>query len=347
MKKTRNLFILVGASDSIAKALTELQFKGSVVVNNPIGYSSAQKIFGNNKSIICSSELAGFEHFHDNPTYVEVVSDSSHTFQNYIDVSAGNISAQFQDIATRLNLDIGDHKSNSSGLNGAPSVKTCVYCKVFNGELNDTILYKSKYFYILTTVGEFITGYLLIIPEKHVMSTAELSDDERAELIDVIEDMKYILNLTYNHQSFLVWENGTGNSGIGKAKDSIVHSHVHLAPSHLDIMDIQKVSGLSFDKICYADIPKYSKDSYLLIAGNDYNTWYINSNPDVYIPRQFVRQILAEEHGITGEAWNWRLFPFYNLMHKTEIDFMTAIKDNWDTLPERIKEYTKDYLTEN
>ena len=350
MKKTRNMIILIGSADLIGKVLPELDFKGSVIVKDPITYDSAKAIFDNNKSIICSSEIPGVEWFHENPIHIEISDGPSFVFQNHINTRVGNITAQFQDIVNRHNLDIGDHRSNSSGLNGAPSIKDCSYCKTFNGKPSDyhhAILYKSKYFYIMATVGQFVPGYLLIIPERHKMSMAELTDDERSEFLDVLDDMKYMLNLMYGYNSFLVWENGTGNSGKGKAKDSVVHSHVHIAPSHLTAEEVTKISGINLDKICYADLPKYNMHSYLLIAGKNYDEWFINNKPDVYIPRQFIRQLVAEEHGITGDAWNWRIYPFLDLMHKTEIDFLTAAKENWHTLPDRIKQYTLDYLIDD
>lgn len=347
MKKTRNMIILVGASSLIDEVLPELQFKGSVIVKDPITYDSATAIFNNNKSIICSSEIAGVERFHENPIHVEVSDDQSFVFQNHINAKAGNITAQFQDIVNRHNLDIGDHKSNSSGMIGTPTSADCSYCQEFNGQKVDIphkTLYKSEHFYVWATVGEFITGYLLIIPKKHVMSMAELTDEERAEFLDVLDDIKFILNLTYGYENFLVWENGTGNSGKGKAKDSVVHSHVHIAPSNLTPEEITKTSGITLAKIHYTDLPNYNLHSYLLIAGENYDEWFINNNPEVYIPRQFIRQILGEEHGITGDAWNWRIYPFLNLMHKAEDDFLAAVKNNWDILPERIKKYTKDFL---
>jgi hypothetical protein len=59
----------------------------------------------------------------------------------------------------------------------------------------------------------------------------------------------------------LVWENGTGNGGIGKAKNSIVHSHIHIAPSNLTIDKIKELSGFSFNQISYTDLFNYGEDS--------------------------------------------------------------------------------------
>ncbi len=344
MKQTRNLFILTGAAPDVSKVIAELQFKGTTIIDNPISYGSALEVFNNNKSIICSSELAGIEKLHESPIYIEVTNNSNHAFSDFIDTNNGDIVTQFQNIADKHNCDIGDHKSNSSGLNGTSGTQYCTYCKSFASGKEKTI-YKSANFYVIATLGEFIVGYLLIIPAKHIMSIAQLTSSEREEFFEVLNDVKYLLNLTYNTSYFLVWENGTGNSGTGKAKDSIVHAHVHIAPSMLTPETVQKDYGLYLKQICPENLPHYSKHSYLLIRGNDDNTWFINDNPNVYIPRQFIRQILAEEHHITpSEAWNWRTFPFRELMKKTQEDIFTALKNNWENIPDRIKTNTEKYV---
>ena len=92
----------------------------------------------------------------------------------------------------------------------------------------------------MPSIGQFINGYLLIIPKAHVMSMAEFSKELIDEFNIVLEDVIAILKLTYNFSDILVWENGTGNSGKGKAKDSVVHCHVHVAPSLLLQIKLRK-----------------------------------------------------------------------------------------------------------
>ena len=66
-------------------------------------------------------------------------------------------------------------------------------------------------------------------------------------------------------------------------------------------------------------------------------TWKINNNPNLYIPRQYIRQILAEENGIDGEQWNWRKYPFNDLVDETNMDIKRAITENWNDIPDRIR----------
>jgi len=351
MKKTRNLFILHGLKEDVEQAFNEIQFKGLVVLKEkPITLTKINAVFAENKSVVCSnlseelkSSLVGTS------IYDIAVSNDNGSLQ--INPSEGNIASQFQSIAEQLCFcDIGDHKSNSSGMLGVPSVEDCFYCRYMAGKVpNDKrTLYRSKHFIVIPTIGQFTSGYLLIIPTKHVMSNAELSPNVLAEFESVLEDVLSLLQLTYHTNSFLIWENGSGSGGIGKAKDSIVHSHVHVAPSSLTVEDIKRISGFEFESLNLNSLFQHQTNSYLLLKSSHDKNWMINDNPYLYIPRQYVRQVLAEEHGIPNdsrELWNWRTSPFSEKMMYTCVEVSSAIRANWNILPDRIKERTKDYLS--
>ena len=124
----------------------------------------------------------------------------------------------------------------------------------------------------------------------------ELTKEELYEFKEVLEDTEFLLKISYGRPNILIWENGTGNGGIGKAKDSVVHAHVHLAPSTLTSETIKIKSGFQFECITLDDISNYSNHSYLLIREENPNKWIINNSKELYIPRQYVRQLLAEEN---------------------------------------------------
>ena len=352
MKDTRKLFVLNGTSDAISVVLEQLDFKGTTRFDGEVSTEQIRTVFNNNKSVICSSIP---EEFRTNAVNI-IVTDSNSinldtTDSYFIDID-GDIISQFEEIANKNNADIGDHRRNSSGLNGAPSIQDCRYCKYISnnfydasGNMNQAV-YKSENFFVLPTLGEFITGYLLIIPNEHIMSNAELNPILQEEFYSVLEDVLSILELTYHSPHFLIWENGTGNSGKGKAKDSVVHSHVHVAPSNLTASKIEELSQFNFTKISKDQLSLYGNHSYLLIRETE-NCWFINDNPELYIPRQYVRQLLAEEHGIHGEAWNWRTHPFNELIQQTLEDIKSALKAHWDELPERIKKNTQFFMSIN
>jgi len=354
MKKTRNLFILYGSKKQVEQVLNKIQFKGIIVLSeDSLNFLEMHKAFSKNKSIVCSN-FAHKQFFLPPYTtiYSIVVTENAtlgEAFPRQIIISQGNIASQFQKIAEQIcNCDIGDHKSNSSGMLGTPSIKDCFYCRYIAGKIpNDKrTIYRSENFIVIPTIGQFISGYLLIIPNQHVMSNAELSSTLLEEFKTVLEDVLFMLKLTYQKNSFLIWENGSGSGGIGKAKDSIVHSHVHVAPSSLTSKDIKQLSGFNFETISLDVLFEYQTNSYLLVKSTLDENWMINDDVNLYIPRQYIRQILAEEHGIVGdgEPWNWRTSPFSDIMMHTCTEICNALRTNWDTLPLRIQERTKDYL---
>ena len=344
MKKTRNLFVLTGCTQDVNTALKQIEFKGVTVLNdNNVSLRNIAEVFANNKSVVCTfCPLFPAT----TPIMINVVSNNSSTYaENCIDITLGDIAGQFKNIADKHNCDIGDHKSNSSGLTDAPTKTDCAYCRYLRHESNrpERTIYSSEHFFVMTTVGEFIPGYWLIIPYEHVMSNAEVDFSTQQELLTVIEDISYLLDLTYGNSTYLVWENGTGNSGRGKAKDSVVHAHTHIAPSTLTAEKIEELSGFHFEKISTEELSKYNLHSYLLVKDTA-NMWRISNNPAVYIPRQYVRQLLAEEYGIPGEQWNWREYPFEEQMMQSYYDMADAIRKNWDNLPDRIQANTREHV---
>jgi len=334
MDKTRNLFVLNPFPENnpgIKDVLSSLQFKGVTVLTQPDA-ESIRQVFSNNKSVVCSNlpeELLGI--CPNTPIPI--------TFS-----TTENIPQQFQQIAAEHHCDIGDPYSNSSGLNGTPSPKDCAYCSHLVIPQEDNV-YLGKDFFIFPTLGQFICGYLLIIPYAHVMSIAELDRVYRKEFLEVLADARYLLNLTYGCSNPLVWENGTGNGGKGKAKDSVVHAHVHVAPTRLNFDSIKSLSGFPMEHTSMEELSAYGRHSYLLVQGNTESDWWINDNPALYIPRQYVRQLIAEDEGIPGDLWNWRTHGFPERRHQTNLDIYTALMRNWAQLPERIKRCTDHFVS--
>lgn len=348
MNKTRNLFLLVGSPEGIMSALEAIQFKGLITNGylHPLLPEFVQKVFDCNKSVVGShDDFVG--KIPEDAIIVNVVPTArSHVCSSRQTIYLGDtesIAKQFEKIADSLGLDIGDHKSNSSGSTDGPTKKDCAYCQYLDGNIqkNERTVYRSENFFVIPTLGQFVTGYLLIIPYQHIMSNGELSREHLEEFQIVLSDIEYIIKLAYpDAKGILVWENGSGTSGKGKAKDSLVHSHVHVAPSGLTADEIKDMAGFHFDELGIMDLPNFKEHSYLLMRCPDKERWLINNDPKVYIPRQYVRQLIAEEYNIPGDAWNWRTHPFEEKMHETIRDISSALQENFSKLPERIRNNT-------
>ena len=163
------------------------------------------------------------------------------------------------------------------------------------------------------------------------MSCAEFDYETMEEFLEVLDDILLIFKITYHTSDFLIWENVTMNDGDGDSS----HFHIQIAPSKLTADMIEAIMGVPLKKISTLEIPQYAKHSYLLIKDGD--DWRINYNPSVYIPRQYVRQLLAMEYRIPDELWNWKKYPFTDKIQQTYQDINHAIKLTLDFLPDRIK----------
>ncbi len=348
MKVTRNLFLLVGEKTTVGYVLEKLSFKGLVTakLGTTVDCNFLDMVFMQNRSIVCYAR--DYVLHHDIQRTVSgrrihriIVGKTEKPMKQYICVGSEEpIEDQFARVASLLGCEIGDLKTNTAEVHEDGPI-TCDYCDYLKGIYTGSkrLIYRSNLFFILATVGQFDYGQLLIIPIRHVMSNAELNDEELAEFKEVLEDVEYLINLTYSKSATMVWENGSGRSGVNKARDSIVHAHVHVYPSKLTAETVERKSGLLFKDISLGEIRNYADDPYLLMRSNkDHNVWKICSTKDVFVPRQYIRAAVAEKMGITDDRWNWRKYPFYDKITQTIIQIREAVNNNWDSVPERIKE---------
>ncbi|WP_237133109.1 HIT family protein [Pseudohongiella sp. O18] len=76
-------------------------------------------------------------------------------------------------------------------------------------------------------------GHTLIIPVRHVASYFDLSQDERDDLWDLVEQAKAILDKTFSPDSYNVGFNDGPAAG-----QTIGHCHIHLIPRYVgDVAD--------------------------------------------------------------------------------------------------------------
>lgn len=343
MKTTRHLFVLVGQLQDVKKVLGQLNFKGLSVIDADV--TTKQDIldsFRHNKSLVCRS-IPEECHFSPNLIYISDVPTYLSTNMDYIYI-IDDVAKQFQAIADKHNCDIGAPISDSSGLANVIRTDNCPYCKYLKGYSTpyEKTVYESQNFYVVPTYGEFVKGYLLIIPKKHIMSMAELKPDTFKEFMTVLQDIIYLLKLTYKFEKFLIWENGTSNLGFGKEKNSIVHAHTHVVPSNLTADKIENISKIKFAKIPNDALLEHGLYSYLLIR--DGQNWRIHSDPKTYYPSQYIRQILATAYNLPENHWNWKKYSYFDLMLETSEDILLALRTNWSKLPERIQKRTYKYV---
>lgn len=344
MKATRKVFSVKGKESAVRTVLNGLMgFKAVTVLSDMVTPDAMSEVFKNNKNVVCRAEDISYSLKNEDVVDVHATDSDMMIFgvKNIINVK-GNIVRQFMEIAEEHDIDIGDHASNASTKSALKS--DCLFCKLLAGKPvhEQASLYESKNFLVIPGSSAFLDGYIMILPKPHVMSCAELDLEQRLEMLEVINDIKFILSSIYK-KDVLVWENGSGLDGKGKPKTSIVHAHIHACPSTLNVLETTNATGIPVHPISFEDLPKFKENSYLLIMDYD-RKWYISYNPDLYIPRQYVRQLIAMEHNINGELWNWRKYPFWDNVEKTGNDFLSFVKNNYGKLNTSIKKATEKFI---
>lgn len=340
MKRTRVAFCFEGINQkNLEVVIGDVSgFKAVELINTAVNRQNVAAVFDHNRSIICTdpaiADLA--------ETFFVSIDDPRQQY-NINTTSETTIQKQFQNIAEVCNIDIGDHRSNATKEGPSQNPMDCVFCRYLAGHPDhyQPSMYETENFVLMANTGHFIHGSLLIIPKSHIMSCAELTPAELAELSEVIEDSKFILKEMFG-MDVLLWENGSGSGGHGKDKSSIVHAHIHMNPCDMNILKVSAEKGIVPKPLEFEKLSEYQENSYLLIQNYDMK-WYIVSDPKLYIPRQYVRQLVAEHIGLPGELWNWRKYMYLDKVRETTDMVREYIISHKSTLPARIIERTRHF----
>ncbi|MDR0975464.1 MAG: hypothetical protein LBM01_00705 [Christensenellaceae bacterium] len=154
-------------------------------------------------------------------------------------------------------------------------------------------------FLITPGLGSLTPGYLMLMPKRHLLSSANFNPNELKRYLNLGNGLREIMGDVYGINP-IFWENGTGLAP--KYSNCIPHSHTQVAAINFDkereAQIIERVKLKKFDMSKINDL-----------VGNDYLTYW-NENGDAFYtfeekPRQFMRQQYAEQAGKPSE-WNWR-----------------------------------------
>ncbi len=99
--------------------------------------------------------------------------------------------------------------------------KECVFCKCLV-KCDEHIIYEAKYSFVMMNRYPYISGHLMIIPNRHIGKYEELSQEERKEIFNLLETSLKALKEAMNPAGFNVGLN------IGKAAGAGIEEHIHL-----------------------------------------------------------------------------------------------------------------------
>lgn len=341
MNLTQRIIILTGSHYVVQRALDVIKGFKAITVVNSLSPEIVENVFKHNKNVLIAKPTYSLELKRYNPIVLNVVTGKTNV--KSLTLGLDNIMEDFPKILDYKNVDVGDHRSKDS--TDSKKVKdNCFLCKVVKGcpDKPEHILYESENFIVLPGLGAFFDGYVMIVPKEHVMSFAELSKEEYEEFLQVLNDMRFILESVYQKKIF-VFECSSGRNGGGKHETSIVHAHIHLAPTDMPVLKCIHKSGIYPALINPRDLYKYGEYPYMLYIDQEDN-WYITGDPDTYFPRQHPRQVLADYMGLPKGEYNWRTNPLREKMDVIAEEIFGFLRKEFEHLPVWIQDATQKYI---
>lgn len=356
MLTSRKFIVILGDDAELATAKNIIKGFKAVTVIKTVSRSSINNIYHFNKSPVFFTNRFCNWLVDYNPFVIQLTSKTN--FAKMF-LSTKSILTDFPKLLESHGIDCGDHICNSTESGYVQPKSECLFCKILAHTVkhHEHILYESDNFFVIPGTGAFFDGYIMVIPKKHVMSFANLSKEELEEFFIIYDNLSSILERIYGKKVF-GFECGSGKTGAGKHKTSIVHCHFHMAATDMPVLEEVQKSGLTPQLIDKKDLIKFDENPYMLYVDQNSN-WFISCDNRDYYPRQHPRQVLAHwmlenefpllqkyckpftdkmtEDEIANfwkseRFYNWRNYPMRNRLDTIADEFRTFCKENFDKL---------------
>lgn len=323
--------------------LSHLEKFEAITVIQSFEQSVLEEVWKNNKTPAVSKEKVG------NCTSINFFYMGDMLNNNVINEQQ---KEEFQDRCHEAGFETGDY---ITGQVYDTFQERCVLCEIANyrGMKNslvyynshvekevDVIIYESENFYVTSELGAFAQGFLMIVPKKHYLSVAQFEKTILDEYKQVCIDVEKLLKGTFGKgKTVIFFEKGSNPSGLSHYKNSMVHAHTHVVIGHtmedkyLQMVDVKPVE----------DIRKAKHIAYFSYQEDCKGQLYVSMSPDVYIQRQYGRQVLAEEMGFAPGQYNWRKVDFSENTKATLYRLYMHLKNNKNVCC-RIKKRTQAFI---
>ena len=288
---TRNKVLLITKSTAVAKFVRS--FEAVEEIND---ISQVSRVWENNKTPVilgaanvnCPAIYLPEEGFVDDKAFIE--------FSHENGFECG-------EMITGIKYDSNQERCilcELASLKGMPTTME-TYNRVVDKEV-DCIIYSSPHFYVTSELGALKQGYLMIVPKQHILSVAQFYPALMIEYNQVCKDLEYVLKGAYPEASGVTFmEHGSGPSGITSHKKSIVHAHTHvvtdfqLSGHHKRMVKLEPIDDITLANKTHYFSYQEGSDGQLMICMDN----------NVYVQRQFPRQVMAEDLKLAPGQDNW------------------------------------------
>ena len=171
---------------------------------------------------------------------------------------------------------------------------------VLGEEYNSRIVFETKNFVVLPTIGQIVEGYLLILPKRHYLSFGHIPVTNLDELTSLKEETRQTLQSIFGTPVFFEHGPVSENSRGGCCVD---HAHIHAVPAHVCLLDELSTNfqGNQIDNMLSLAQQVQRRIPYLFYQGGD-GQMFLFDAPSV--PSQYLRKLLATQLGLK-ERWDW------------------------------------------
>lgn len=325
---TRNKVLLITKSTAVAKFVRS--FEAVEEIND---VSQVSQVWENNKTPVilgaanvnCPAIYLPEEGFVDDKAFIE--------FSHENGFECG-------EMITGIKYDSNQERCilcELASLKGMPTTME-TYNRVVDKEV-DCIIYSSPHFYVTSELGALKQGYLMIVPKQHILSVAQFYPALMIEYNQVCKDLEYVLKGAYPEASGVTFmEHGSAPGGITSHKKSIVHAHTHvvtdfqLSDHHKRMVKLTPIDDISLASETHYFSYQEGSDGQLMICMDN----------NVYVQRQFPRQVMAEDLKLAPGQYNWRKVGFEENVHATLFHVFNYLKNA--ELPKRIADRTRGFV---
>lgn len=119
-------------------------------------------------------------------------------------------------------------------------VAGCIFCRaVATDQVDPLVVARGRSAFVILNLYPYNSGHLMVVPSRHVASLAELSADERAEVMDLTARAELAVTEVYRPQGINIGVNLGQAAGAGIAD----HLHVHVVPRWTGDTNFMSVVG--------------------------------------------------------------------------------------------------------
>lgn len=106
----------------------------------------------------------------------------------------------------------------------------CLFCKVrrvpSKKDPKNLLLHRSSHSFLMLNLYPYTNGHLMVVSNRHVSSTEKLKEEERLDLLRLLDRSLAILRRAFRPEGFNIGINLGRSSGAGV----LGHLHVHVVP---------------------------------------------------------------------------------------------------------------------